>query len=396
MKPRSIVPVFVVMLLVVTTANAGAARRYPVWVDRSPARLVSVAATPFGGSVTAGTIGGWPDTKLYVARYTAGGRELWHRQWLPVGGRFASVAPDPVAVTLGLGGRVVVTGSVGGRCTGWFVRVYGPKGGLRWSRTMRGWREWCGWRSVASVTGVAVATDMIIIVANHQASPYYSGMPGRSDAFLLEFSLRGRLLRTVDIEPTRLGWDDSVGDVTVGRAGTIFVTGAGALGPWTTGTAGTPVPPKREPYVMGLTPAGSVLWEATLHDGASAFLPQGYSIDLEAGVLAIVADVFDHREERRAYRVVRFSTRGHRLWSRAVGSPVWTYTWAEVAVSPTGAISLVAGHVSRPLLRTFRANGTRAWAGVLPKGHAYERHDIDSTSAGVFVAGYRKILMYRP
>jgi hypothetical protein len=402
-KTRSVVPVLVVLLVVaLTPAKANAPTRYPVWVDRSPARLFSVAATPLGGSVVAGTIGGWPDTKLYVTRYAAGGRELWHRRWQPIGSPYPAVLSDEqslsfsLSAALGPDKRAVVAGSVGGRCPGWFVRVYGPKGGLRWARTMPGWRQRCGWRSDALVTGVAVTRSMIVVAANHQAAPPFSGMPLRDDAFLLVFSMRGGLLRTIDIEPTRLGWDDSVRDVTVGHAGTIFVTGSGALGPWTTDEVGTPVPPIREPFVMAITPTGSILWEAMLRDGDSSYYPQGYSVDLGAGILAIVTDVFDRHEQRRAYRVVRFSTEGRRLWSRAIGSPPWGYTWAEVAVAPTGATSLAAGHVGRPLLRTFRANGTLAWVGAGPQGHGYESHDVDATSAGVFVAGYHKILRYRP
>jgi hypothetical protein len=43
-------------------------------------------------------------------------------------------------------------------------------------------------------------------------------------------------------------------------------------------------------------------------------------------------------------------------------------------------------------VRTFRANGTVAWSArigpKLPASGEYDPHDVDATSAGVFVAGW--------
>ncbi len=371
MRYRSIVPVLVVVLLVVLTpAEAGAAARQPMWTRKVPALLSSVAATRLGGTVTAGTVTldvapprAW--SELYVARYSAGGRELWHRRWLPTR-RNSAVARNP-SVVLGPNGSVVTAGSVGARrasCPGWFVRVYGPRGDLRWFRRQR-----CDTPNV-DVRSVAVTKHTIVVAANHV--PYHQPGPHYIDAYLIEFSLHGRLIRTFDIEPTSRDWDDSVQDVTVGPAGTIFVTGSADLGPWTTDPDVGPVAPNSDPYVMAFSPTGSLLWEAMLNDHGTTHLRSGLSIDLGAGVLAVAADV---QAQRRlggfAYRLVRFSTTGRRVWSKTVPAriwPTWHPSWAEVAVAPTGAISLVASHADRPLLRTFRANGTVAWSARLGSG----------------------------
>ena len=105
----------------------------------------------------------------------------------------------------------------------------------------------------------------------------------------------------------------------------------------------------------------------------------------------MVADVQTPDRHMRAYRVVRFSTRGRRLWARTIPTRTDNAFWAEVAVAPTGAISLVASHAGRPLLRTFRPNGTVAWSARIGSGLRpsleYDPHDVDASAAGVFVAG---------
>lgn len=410
MKARSIVAVLVVMSLVVLTpVESGTTSRRPVWVRRAPALLASVAATPRGGTVAAGTVTldvapphAW--SVLYVARYMDEGREVWHRRWAPTSPNSA-VARNP-SVALGPNGSIVTAGSVSvrrARCPGWFIRVYTPKGNLQWFRHQR-----CGTPNV-DVRSVAVTKHMIVVAANHV--PYVSPGPHYIDAFLMEFTLRGRLIRTFDIEPSNRDWNDSAEGVTVGPAGTIFVTGSADLGPW---TPDNPEGPNSDPYVMAFSPAGSVLWEAMLPDRGATHLDGGLSIDLDAGVLAAVADI---RARARlggfAYRVVRFSTAGRQLWNKTVSAriwPKWHPSWAEVAVAPTGAISLVASHAGRPLLRTFRTSGTVAWSARIGSGIAssqeFERHDVDAVSVGVFVAGwiyaptasygYGRIYRYRP
>jgi hypothetical protein len=381
MKARSIASVLVTMLLVVLTpAEVGATLRQPVWARKVPTRLASVAATPLGGTVTVGTVG-W--SVLQVARYSPGGRELWHRRWDPGPSK---VTWQP-SVAFGPDQRVVTAGSLwGGGCDGWFARVFGPKGSLLWSR-----RQPCG-TPTADVSGIAVTKQMIVLVANRDPNDD----PGtlHHDAYVMELSLSGRLIRTFDIEPSSAAWYETVEDVTVGPTGTIFVTGAADLGPWTTDPqVGLPVAPNADPYVMAFTPTGSVRWKAMLHDHGSWHVYGGLSIDHGAGVLAVVADVFYPNGHVRAHRVMRFSTRGQRLWNRTIPTQRGGALWAEVAVGPTGAISMVASHArSKPLVRTFRANGTVAWSARIgprvPPSGEYDPHDVDVTTAGVFVAGW--------
>ena len=353
---------------VMTPAAAGAELRQPTWGRRTPQDLEAVAATPLGGTATTAV--------RYVARYTADGRELWHRHG-PAGD--VAVGPDGTVVTAGS------VGSPASGCPAWSIRTYGPSGGLLWSRRMAR----CSPTSNADLISVAVTAHMIVVAANRV--PYDSPGSSYRDAYVLEFSLGGRLIRSFDIEPSSRAWYDSVEGVTVGPAGTIFVTGWADLGAWTTDAAGHTVVPDRDPYVMAYTSTGSVVWKSLLHDHGSAHVQDGLSIDVGGGVLAMVADVQTPDRHMRAYRVVRFSTRGSRLWARTIPTRTDNAFWAEVAVAPTGAISLVASHAGRPLLRTFRPNGTVAWSARIGSGLRpsleYDPHDVDASAAGVFVAG---------
>jgi hypothetical protein len=381
MTGRSIVPVLVVALLVVLTpTEAGATPRQLMWKQKAPAglELTAVAATPLGGSVAVGAAGWSP---VYVARYSPGGRALWYRWW-----RAARV--KDVSVALAPDRSVVTAGSLfgfGTHCAGWFVRVYGPEGGLRWFRRQR-----CDASSV-DLSAVAVTKHRIVLAANR--NPNGAGGTYQHDAFVMEMSSSGRLIRRFDIEPSRPEWYETVEDVALGPGGTVFVTGAADLGPWTTDPqVGLPVAPNADPYVMAFTPTGAIRWEAMLHDHGSTHLYSGSSVDLSAGVLAAVAGMHTWGKPP-AYRVVRFSMQGQRLWRRTIlKQKGLALSWAELSVAPTGGISVVVGHAGRPLLRTFRANGTVAWStrfgpfGV-PRDGAYDHHDVDATSAGVFVAG---------
>jgi hypothetical protein len=386
MRVRALLVAFVAsMLVMLTPTGSSSALRQATWVRTSSASLGSVAARSHGGSVAAGTFrwrtgGTWPHVELYVARFTEGGRELWHRRWHP-----AHALVENASVALASGGRIVVAGSVsrgGTPSSYWYIREYGPKGGIRWSCISPHFRKGT---KLTEVTGVAVARDQIVVAVNHV--PSYSGGPAYSDAFLLEFSLSGSLQRAIDIEPGNPKWNETVQDVTVGPSGTIFVSGSADLGPWGM-EEGTFIAPNADPFVMALDLAGSVRWELMLHDQGIVHLWSGRSIDLGAGVLAVVADVTPRRGWVRAWRVVRLTTTGGRVWSRTIPTHRYSSFNAEVAVGSTGAISLLGDRAGRPLLRTFRPNGTvassaRVGSRLPPSG--YRDHDVDATSAGVFV-----------
>lgn len=364
--------VWLLFLFLLSPVAAGAALREPTWGRRTPQDLTTIAATPAGGTVTV--------APRYIARYSANGTELWHRR-APAGD--VAFGPDGTVVTAG------TRYASGASCPRWFIRVYGPSGGLRWSRTMAR----CSPAHNADLISIAVTEHTIVLAANRV--PYDSPGSPECDAYVMEFSLHGRLLRSFDIEPTAPAWNDSVEGVAVGAAGTIFVTGWADLGPWTTDAAGHTVVPNRDPYVMAFSPTGSAKWKTMLHDHGPAYVENGLSIDLGAGVLAVVADVLTRDRHMRAYRVVRFSTGGRRLWIRTIPTRTDNAFWAEVAVAPTGWISLVASHEGRPLLRTFRPNGTVAWSARVGSGLRpsleYDEHDVDAGSAGVFVAGSRYV-----
>jgi outer membrane protein assembly factor BamB len=208
-----------------------------------------------------------------------------------------------------------------------------------------------------------------VVAANHHGccgDPY-------SDGYLLEFSLDGQLLRTIDVEPSTPKAYDAVTGVTADASSRIYVTGWGGV----------------NPYVMAYTLGGTLLWHAEVGASAGAEAVAGLGVATQAGVLAAVFMMQPTGTRHTIYELIRFSTNGAPLWHRDVRARMRDAYTADVAVGPGGRISLAVEHRGRPLLRTFSPGGSALWGARIGTEltHPPALRGVAVSWRSVFVAG---------
>jgi hypothetical protein len=146
------------MLCVVVLAPPARADLRPRWHVSLPGGVQAVAVGSDGAVFTVGTRP-LPDrkhaTQMIVRRLTGSGTVVWTRRWHPRGG-----SSRGAVVTVSPTGTISVAGTVALNRAGasWFVRSYGPNGGLRASFVAP-----YEYDVMSSVTDVAARADLVMV-----------------------------------------------------------------------------------------------------------------------------------------------------------------------------------------------------------------------------------------
>jgi hypothetical protein len=214
------------------------------WHVSMPGGVSSVAVGPAGEPYTVGTRP-LPDrryaTQMVVRRLTGSGTVVWTRRWHPRGG-----SSQGAVVTVSPTGTVYVAGTAGvnRRGTSWFVRAYGPNGGLR-GFFVAPYR----YDVMVSISDIAVRGDLVVVAQT--AEGCCEAWP--VDGWVRAFDARLRL-RWSDTFIRHRG--DPVTGLSVDAFGSVLVGGIEGTrfsGPGSPPVAGVLV-------VEKLTDGGALLW----------------------------------------------------------------------------------------------------------------------------------------
>jgi hypothetical protein len=243
-----------------------------------------------------------------LIKYTADGRRLWSRTFLPTP-RWASTVGEVVAVAPD--GTVVWGGELHGQCEGggWFLEWRGPRGRLLERYKTPDWE--CG--RAERIRDIAVG-DGIVVVAGYShgccSDPY-------NDGWIRAFGMDGSPSWETDIEPpggTPTEWFDTATGVAMGGLGNIYVSGWAATERVTDerGGAGTPI-------LVKVTSGGGVLWSrrlpAKMHQFNYASIAVRGDRVMVAAAVAGTGIYFGGRNPTSGW-IGAFDPGGTFLWSR--------------------------------------------------------------------------------
>lgn len=345
------------VLVAIPGARAGPA---PDLGRRVGSELSAVAVAPGGDVVVVGTVDERFGRSMLLARFGPSGVREWARRWHPRtaenGWGYAwaedvAVAPDG---SIYVAGAVNVTHIEG---DAWFVRKYGPNGGLRWQRAEPGWRtEPLAARATTVATGPG---GLMVVGIDHHGC---CGIAD-DDGWVRAYGPRGDVRWTRQFEaPSISGTHDRVRDVAISALGRVYV--AGSVDMWLEGDTATWV--GQTVLVQKLAPGGSLIWSRFLRDGQRADVDQVTAIAAHGDRLVLTGLV--NRRHNHAGKA--FLAR----WSFG-GNVVWTRSWREnsedpwdVAVARDGRTYVVGSdRQERGFLRSFKRGGRLAWEALLDR-----------------------------
>lgn len=350
--------VAVVALALVTPAHAGPS---PTWVREAGSTLQDVASVPGGAIAVAGAKG----DAMLVRVYGVGGALRWSRTWRPHGPTITGARPNATArgIAVGPSGEVYVGGILGAGCEGggWFLRAYGPGGGLRWHREANGWRR-C--RSATTVIGMDADRAGVVVAVDR----FGCCDDPSSEGWVRAYARGGRVRWTDPFEVPGIpaGYSDHVHDVVIGGGGTIYAVGRVSR----TAEADLDDRFDRDAVVRALSPTGRPIWTRVIGSRAAAW-EDAYAVDFRGGRLLVGGT------SREASWLRELTTSGtlRRTWRW------WGYGVSGVAVAPGGATYAVAGKIVRKLA----PGGSIVWRTKLEGASALS---VAADAGGASVVGH--------
>jgi hypothetical protein len=304
------------------------------WMRRAGTDLAAVAVAPGGGAVVTGAV--WMEegpNGLVVRWYGPGGGLVWSRTWTPRKGvpygTDVTVAPDrSIYVVGGVGCAKYETG-------GFFIRKYGPLGGVRWTRVTRG--GWCLHGSATEhATGVGVGGGLVVVVGHEYGC---CGMT-LDDGWIRAYRTDGRHAWTRDFEvpDVRSETNDALEGVVLDGTGGAYVAGRVEMAPRTD----TTVRVDQELVVQKLSRNGSRLWTWMVRDSGVQDEDSATGIAFRDGRVAVTGRVDGRRYVGSSGWLGRFTTDGRLLWARRWGGGDLVVDASGVSLTSSSA-SLVVG-----------------------------------------------------
>lgn len=363
-------------ILLAALPSASAGPRTPAWSRRAGDSLYAADAAPDGGTVVAGSREWrYRQSAMLLRRYGPDGALRWTRSWHPhrAGGKVYAWA---TAVAVASDGSVVVGGTLNPGCEGggWFVRRYGPRGRLLWSREQSGWRR-C--RVATTLTGVAVSGTTIWAVAHDRGC---CGDPF-GDAFAMRMSFSGAPLGRTDIEvPGHRGRNEFVEDVAAGGLGNVYVIGrVDRRRPDRQGFSPSDL------YVQKLSAGGGAIWTRLVR--IKGTFTEEMGIAVRGAHLMAAANRFRDGGARAVVWLARLTFGGGIRWHRDLRLTARGLEALGVDVAPSGATYLVIS-AGRPRLRKYSPRGRLQWRGLMgPGGLETVGRDVAATADGAGVVG---------
>jgi len=423
----------VLAALLVPAAPAGAASGGLAWsrVYDDPghgndAYSASVRA-PGGGVYVAGDANG-PTTVAYVARYSAAGRRLWRRTYSdpPV------VGDELLGATSDARGDLIAVGTTHNGA-GVLVLKYGPGGQRKWARVY---------------DDPLTPGDQSSLVAADAAGDVYVGVTSTNASLvqnlaLVKYSPSGKRRWVRRYAGGSLGFQPT--EITLDRAGEVYVTGNDAAGPgavdittlkygptgrrlwlrtWNgpgngnDGAFGIAVGRTGDTYVAGTTgntmggydavllrygPRGALKWHRIRESGGTATFNY-FDVALESN-----GDPVAVGAAAAGAVVVRLSPAGTTRWTQAFdglpNNPQW------LAIGPAGAVYVTGAGYNNVtsydvVTAKISASGAARWTKVYDAAGAFDPQNaasITTDRTGVYVAGFQEaasidavLLRYRP
>jgi hypothetical protein len=358
------------VLLPLVPARAGPS---PVWIREAGTSLNDVATVPGGAiAVTGYRLGG----AMLVRVYGVGGALRWSRTWMPKGktitgsihatGRGVAAAPD---------GSIYVGGVVNASCEGgaWFLRKYGPNGGLRWHREGGGWRT-CD--ATTSIHGIAADRGGVVVTMQDVGC---CDDP-RSEGWVRAFAPNGRVRWT---NPFEVPWIpreryDAVNDVAIDAAGSVYAVGRVSRTP----EQDLSGPFDRDVVIQKLTLAGRLLWTRLFR---RPDLPFEDATSVSVRGTRVMAGGWVRGADVSASWLRRLTTGG---------AVLRTWRWgglgvSGVALSPTLATYVTFGTRAGGAVRKLGPGGAVVWTTVLrPEvGRSSYTEGVATDPGGASVAG---------
>jgi hypothetical protein len=380
----------VVVVAVVATlsfASAPAAVGAPAvqWERQAGVRLEAVASVPGGGAVVTGSLvrSGTFHAALLVRRYGGEGKLIWSRTWQPTGTRVRGLD-----VALGPDGSVYVVGDIarhnleGG---GFFVRKYGPMGGVRWTRiTPGGYVHGMGLPEVA--TGVAVRRDVVVVVGNHYECCGAVGDDGWVRAYRPNGGLRW--FRDFEVPGVATATNDALEAVAVG-AGGVYVAGRVEMAP----RGDVAVRVDHELVVQRLSLGGARGWTWMLRDSGVRDEDTATGIALRDGRLYVTGRVNGAWWTSSGW-LGRLTTDGRTLWQRTWGRAKDGFRSWDVAITPghaavvTGSRRSLGDRGTVLFLRKVASGGRLLTKALVDDPFMVEGSGVSALRGGAHVAGW--------
>lgn len=317
----------------------------PAWVRTAGAWLSDVASVP-GGDIA--VVGQRSDGSMLVRVYGVGGALRWGRVWRPIRKAIARPVAFPHAVAVAPDGSVYVGGTVSPSCEGgaWFLRRYGPDGGLRWHR------EGFGWRQCKVSNGIfSIAADHLgaIVALNDVGCCADPTAEGRIRAF----GPGGRVRWTSPFEVPGIAVErfDMVRDVAFDRAGNIYAVGRVSR------TAEVGLRHfDRETVVQKLTAGGHPVWTRVFDAGYE--FEEAITVAVRGTRVMVGGADGGSSGDRSWLRQMTTAGTLQRFWSW------WGHGVTGVAVAPDYATYAVMG----ALVRRLAPGGALVWTTRVSSG----------------------------
>ncbi len=296
------------------------------------------------------------------------------RQWQQLWLPNPEAATRGVSVAVGDDGTVYLLGIVQGECEGggWFVRAYRPNGHLRWKYVTPGWA--CSINELPEE--IAVRGNLVVVAGSEIGccdDPAHDG-------FIRGFSRTLRPQWRADVEPpsTPTGYFDTATGVAIGSGG-VFVAGWAGTTAATGAHPGSPMP--GSPIIERFTTGGHRVWSRRVGMPLSnPSLTQSVAVGPNSLVISSPIRGMDVAwgSSPTAAFLGSYSLAGApRWWRWWGGTPTSAIAPTGIDINPAGKIWVattrrnIHNHGTSAEIRLYSAGGTMLQGRLLPVTERY-------------------------